>query len=171
LARAWASSAARPVHFGREGVNRLTHAVESGKLECVNSINCRVDIVECRLQFFNADRSIGGLVGDFQGLLAQHLRGRLDDVAGGRVQRCDLIEDQLLIAERQRRDDGGAQRRDRGRGRPFDALDQFEVVLADQVERQVPLHDDSQLGKQVLALLTNVEERVFLERQRLLRFG
>ena len=64
-----------PGHFRRQGVDSLTHVFERGELECVNSINCRVDIVEGCLQFFNTHRGICRLIGDFERLLAEHLRG------------------------------------------------------------------------------------------------
>ena len=98
-------------------------------------------------------------------MLAQHLRGRLDDVAGRRVQRGDLIEHQLLVAERERGDHRRAQRRDGRRGRPLDTLNQLQVVLADQVERQVALDHDGELRQEVLPLLADVEKGVFLERE------
>src|SRR5579864_1951459 len=152
----------RATDLGRQIVDGLAHVLERCELECVNCINCRVDIVEGRLQFFNTDRGIRGLVGDLQGLLAQHLRSRLDDVARGGVERGYLIQHELLVAERQRRDDRRAQCRNSRGGGSLDAFYQLDVVLADQVEGEIPLNDDGELRQQVLALLADVEERVFL---------
>ena len=49
------------------------------------------------------------------------------------------------------------------RRRPLDALDQLEVVAADDVEREVALDADRELGEQVLVLLADGEQHVLLE--------
>ena len=108
---------------------------------------------------------------DVAGLLAEHLRGGLDQVAGRGVERGDLVEHQLLVRERLGDDDRGAQRR-HGRGRgAVDALDELHVVAPDEVQRQVALDAHGELGQQVLDLLSDREEQVLLERPGAFRIG
>ncbi|MPN34045.1 hypothetical protein SDC9_181537 [bioreactor metagenome] len=117
------------------------------------------------------DRRGGSLFLDQRGVLLEHLRGALDHVAGGRVQRSDLVENELLIAQRLSHDHGGPQRGDRRGGGAVDTLDQLDVVLDDDVDRQVALDRDRQLREQVLVLLADVEEHVLVEHLGLLRIG
>ena len=104
-------------------------------------------------------------------VVAEHLRRRLDEVAGRRVERGDLVEDHLLVAQRLRDDHGGPQRGDRRGRRAVDALDQLDVVLDGDVDGQVVLDRHRELGEQVLVLLAHVEEDVLLEGGRLLGVG
>ena len=67
--------------------------------------------------------------------------------------------------------DRGPQRGDRRRRRPVDALDELEVVLPDEVDREVALDRDRLLGQQVLVLLAHVEQHVVAQRLRPLGIG
>ena len=61
--------------------------------------------------------------------------------------------------------------RDRGRRGAVDALDQLDVVASDEVQREVALDADGELGQQVLDLLADGEQQVLLEDLRALRVG
>src|ERR1700681_1925344 len=115
------------------------------------------------LERIDADRRAGRLLEHALRVLFEHGRGVRDHAVGRRVQRLNLIEDELLVGQRLRDDDGRPQRRDGGRRRAVDAFDQLLVVVTDQVEREVPLHVDRLLGSDVDLLLARVEEHVFLE--------
>ena len=81
-----------------------------------------------------------------------------------RVECGDLVQHQPLVGERLRDDHRGPQRGDGRRRGAVDALDQLDVVLPDQVDRQIGLDRDRHLGEQVLVLLADVEEHVLTER-------
>ena len=82
----------------------------------------------------------------------------LDHVGGGRVERGDLLEHQLLVGQRLGDGDRGAQRRDGGGRGAVDALHQLDIVLLDQVEREIALHGHRHLGEQVGGALAGVEQ-------------
>ena len=98
-------------------------------------------------------------------------RGALDHPAGRGVEGRDLVEDQLLVAQRLGHDHRGAQRGDRGRRRAVDALDQLDVVLDDDVDGEVVLDRHGELGQQVLVLLPDVEQDVLAQRLGLVGVG
>src|SRR5439155_18722715 len=104
-----------------------------------------VDVVEGVLKLLDLDGGAGRLALDVTGLLPEHLGGRLDEVAGGGIQRGDLVEHQLLAVQGQGGHDRGAKRRHGGRGGPVHALDQLEIVLADEVQGQVALNVHGEL--------------------------
>ena len=105
-----------------------------------------------------------GLLVDRHALACQQLRRRLDHVRRRGVERRDLVEHEPLVRQRLCDDDGGAQRRDRCRRRAVDALDQLDVVLAYEIDREVALDRHRQLRQQILVLLSDVEQHVVLER-------
>ena len=102
-------------------------------------------------------------------LLAQHRRGALDHVGGRIVQCANLIQHEFLVDQTLRRHHCRAQRGHRGRGRAIDALDELEIVFADELERQVALGADGKLRGEILRFLANVEEAVLAQRLRPLR--
>ena len=151
--------------------DRLGHRVEGLRLERVDGVHRLVDVVERGLQRLDADRRGRGLLVDLDALGREQLRRRLDQLRGRRVERGDLVEHELLVGQRLGDDHRGAQGGDGRRGRPVDALDQLDVVLADQVDRQVALDRDGLLGEQVLVLLAHVEQHVVAQRLGLLGVG
>ena len=94
----------------------------------------------------------------------EHLGGRRDQARRRGVERGDLVEHQLLVGQRLRHDHGGAQRGDRRRRGAVDTLDELDVVLEDDVDRQVALDRHRELGQQVLVLLAHVEQHVLAQR-------
>ena len=108
---------------------------------------------------------------DGAALVAQHFAGGGDQVAGGGIERADLVEHQLLVGQCLRHDHRCSQR-GHGRGRrPIDALHQLEVVLANHVEREIALDVDRHLSEQVCDLLARVKEHFFAHHTRLLGIG
>ena len=101
----------------------------------------------------------------------EHLAGRIDHVGGGGVERADLFEHQFLVRHRLRHGHRGAQRR-HGRGRgAVDPLHQLDIVLFDQVEREIALHRHRHLGEQVGGPLAGIEQRGLADRLGLGRLG
>jgi hypothetical protein len=157
--------------FLAECFDRLLHAVERADLEAVDLVHGVVDVLECALQRFERDRARRGLFVNLGRLVAQHGAGRIDDVGGGLVQRGDLAQHQPLIGHRLGNGHRGAQRADGGGAGAVDALDQLDVVLLDQVEREVALHADRHLGVEILRALADVEQRALADRLGLGRIG
>mmetsp|Transcript_20818 Transcript_20818/g.79831 ORF Transcript_20818/g.79831 Transcript_20818/m.79831 type:complete len:426 (-) Transcript_20818:3821-5098(-) len=147
-------------HLVGQRVDRGLHRVQRLGLEVGNRVHGLVDVGEGLLQLGDLDGAGRRLGVDGRALVAQHLAGGLDQIAGGGVQRADLVQHQLLVVQRLRDDDGGAQGRHGRRRRAVHALHQLQVVLADQVQRQIALDVDGQLGEQVGHLLARVEQHL-----------
>src|SRR5664280_3138900 len=96
--------------LGLQGADRGGHVIQRLDLERVDRVHGGVDVLECGLQLWETDRGRRGLLLDGHRVVTQHLRGALDH--GGRrgVQRGDLVEHELLVAERLGHHDGSAQR-------------------------------------------------------------
>ena len=90
---------------------------------------------------------------------------------GRRVERGDLPQHQPLVGHRLRHRHRRAQRGHGGGARTVNALHQLDVVLLDQVEREIALHADRHLGQQVLRALADVEQRALADRLGLGRIG
>src|SRR4051794_12082960 len=80
-------------------LDRLRHRVDRLDPERVDGVHGGEHVVERRLQLLDLDGRGGRLLVDRRALDAQLLRGRLDEVAGHRVQGVDLVEDELLPAQ------------------------------------------------------------------------
>ena len=90
-------------------------------------------------------------------LCSKHFARRVDHSCGGRIERTDLLQYQALIGQRLRNRHSGAQRRNRGRRSSVHAFHQFDVVLFDKVERQIPLNRHRHLGQKVGGALPGIE--------------
>lgn len=82
---------------------------------------------------------------------------------------ANLIQHQFLIGQCLCHDDGGTQGGDGSRGGPINALDQFQIVLADQIHRQIALDGHGKLDHQILHLLTQVKQHFLANDAHLLR--
>ena len=63
----------------------------------------------------------------------------------------------FLVGKRLRHRNRRAQRADGGGAGPVHALDQFDIILFDQIEREIPLHRHGHLREQILCALANIE--------------
>ena len=123
------------------------------------------------MQRFERDGAGGGLFVDLAGLLAQHGAGAVDDARRGFVERGDLAQNQPLVGHRFAHRHRRAQCANRGGAGAIDALDQLDIVLLDQVEREITLHRHRHLRQQVLRALADIEQGGFAYCLRLLRIG
>lgn len=160
---------ARLCNFGAQRVHRGLHRRKCLALEVGDRVHGLVDVAESLLQPGDVDSAAGRLLVDRCTLVAQHLAGAGDQIAGGGVQCADLVEHQLLIGQCLRHDHRCAQRADRCGRCAVHALAEFEVVLADQVKRQIPLNVDAHLREKVGHLLARVEQHFLTHHPRLLR--
>src|SRR3546814_9552549 len=76
---------------------------------------------------------------------------------------CSSDLRQLLVGHRLRDGDRGLERPDGRRARAVDALHQFDIILFDEIEREIALHRHRHLGEQVLRPLARIEERVLAQ--------
>src|SRR5205823_2774555 len=121
--------------------------IEGGELEGVDRVHRRVDVVERGLELFDADRRADRLVLDLTRLLPEHLRGRFNDITSRSVQGANLVEHQLLVAKGERGDHRRAKRRHGGGRGALDALDQLDVVPSNEIEGDIALNADRELGQ------------------------
>src|SRR3546814_20170277 len=77
------------------------------------------------------------LLMDAGSLVFQHFAGGIDNVSCRRIKRRDLFQNQLLMGERLRHGDGGTERRNGRGGRAINAIYKFEIVILDEVQRQI----------------------------------
>ena len=150
----------RLLHLGGQRVDRGLHRLQRLDLESVDRIHRLIDVRERGFELVDSDRRRHRLLVDRDALGREQLRGRFDQVRRRRVERRDLVENELLVRQGLRDDDRRPERRDRGRGRAIDPFDELGVVAAHQVDRQVSLHRDRELRQQVLMFLPDVEQDV-----------
>ena len=105
------------------------------------------------------------------GIIAQQLASAVDNIGCGRVERGNLVQNQLLVGHRLRHSHSRAKRANGSRRRPVHTLYQFDIVLFHQIKRQITLHRNSHLRQQVLRALPYIKQCAFLDRAGLCRVG
>ena len=100
-------------------------------------------------------------------IVAQQLTGAVDDIRGRRVERRNLVQNELLVGHRLRHGNGRAQCANGGGRCAVNAFDQFDIVLFNQIKREITLHRHRHLRQQILRTLAHIEQRAFLYRARL----
>ena len=138
-------------------VDGLFHVGQCRQLELVDLVHRVINVLERALQRLQRNGRAGRLLMDRSSLGAEHLAGGVDHVGGSGVERADLLQHQLLVGHRLGDCDGSAQRGHRGCRGTVDALHQLDIVLLDQVERQVALHGNRHLGQQVSGPLPRIK--------------
>ena len=101
---------------------------------------------------------------DHRRVALQQFAGRIDDTRRGGVELGDLFQHQFLVGHGFRHGDGGPQSGNRGRAGAVHALQQLDIVLLDQIKRQITLHRNGQLRQQILRALPHIEQRIFADR-------
>ena len=99
---------------------------------------------------------------DLGALCLEPLGGARNHRGGGRVDRLDLVEDDLLVREGERHGHCHLQRADGHVDRTINAADQLAVVPDDDLDSQYTLLIDGELLLEIEGPLTQREENVFL---------
>ena len=145
----------------------MLHAVERLHLEGVDGIHRVVNILERTAQCFQRNSGTGCLFMNKARIVAQQLTGAVDDIRGRRVERGNLVQNQFLVRHRLRHGNCCTQCANGGGRCTVNALDQFDIVLFDQIKRKITLHRHRHLRQQILRTLAHIEQRAFLYRARL----
>ena len=93
--------------------------------------------------------------------------GAFDHIGRSRVEGADLLQHELLVGHRLSDGYRGSQRGYGRRRGAIDALHQLDIVLLDEIERQITLNGHRHLGQQIRRALARVEQGRLADRLRL----